>query len=377
MGKLISELESITGRKCFDTYRRCLDRERNELVEYDSFEHQFMREQGETQRINGPRDIKGIAIEWLKREPAIKFFMDGSRRTYKIADLQISSQVFPIIAGQVGVAVCRRDNKHLSPCETMMHVVVAFPNKLDSEGKGWKQEKAFFANLANQLNARQDRIKIDAVLSYSTMANENFEDKGIARIQDYMIEREKEMVQRLVKENLITQYYVIKDGSLEYNKISNKNDPFTFNRIRSNYRRVIGVSKSFNPELAKLKNNRSAAGLIANLKPFERTPAAMYQTDRVDGKFAVWYVRLRNARKTRGPFDGIVKVEKILVSEQEEEYGLETREVDNISAWLMNERNPVCYGKDDRWANHLYPIYLTESYIKSQYMGTLRFINSF
>lgn len=103
----------------------------------------------------------------------------------------------------------------------------------------------------------------------------------------------------------------------------------------------------------------------------------MYQTDRVDGKFAVWYVRLRNARKTRGPFDGIVKVEKILVSEQEEEYGLETREVDNISAWLMNERNPVCYGKDDRWANHLYPIYLTESYIKSQYMGTLRFINSF
>ena len=45
-----------------------------------------MREQGETQRINGPRDIKGIAIEWLKREPAIKFFMDGSRRTYKIAD---------------------------------------------------------------------------------------------------------------------------------------------------------------------------------------------------------------------------------------------------------------------------------------------------
>lgn len=377
MGNFINALESITERKCFDTFRRCLDKERNELLEYDFFDHQFMREQGETERINGPRDVRQRADEWLQRELAIKFFMDGSRRTYKIADLQIGSQVFPIIAGQVGVAVCRRDNKHLYPCEIIMHVVVAFPDKLNTEGKGGKQERAFFADLTNQINSKQDRIKIDYVLSYSTMANENFEDKGIARIQEYMIEREKEMVQRLVKENLITQSYLIKDGSLEYNKISNKDDPFTFNRIRSNYRRVIGVSKSFNPELAKLKNNRSAAGLIANLKPFQRTPAAMYQTDRVDGKFAVWYLRLRNARKSRGPFDGIVKVEKILVSPHEEEYGLDTREVDNISAWLMNERNPVCYGKDDRWANHLYPIYLTENYIKSKYMGTSRFINSF
>lgn len=377
MGNFINALESITERKCFDTFRRCLDKERNELLEYDFFDHQFMRDQGETERINGPRDVRKRADEWLQRELAIKFFMDGSRRTYKIADLQIGSQVFPIIAGQVGVAVCRRDNKHLYPCEIMMHVVVAFPDKLNTEGKGGKQERAFFADLTNQINSKQDRIKIDYVLSYSTMANENFEDKGIARIQEYMIEREKEMVQRLVKENLITQSYLIKDGSLEYNKISNKDDPFTFNRIRSNYRRVIGVSKSFNPELAKLKNNRSAAGLIANLKPFQRTPAAMYQTDRVDGKFAVWYLRLRNARKSRGPFDGIVKVEKILVSPHEEEYGLDTREVDNISAWLMNERNPVCYGKDDRWANHLYPMYLTENYIKSKYMGTSRFINSF
>jgi hypothetical protein len=117
--------------------------------------------------------------------------------------------------------------------------------------------------------------------------------------------------------------------------------------------------------------------MIANLKQFERTPAAMYKTDRVDGKFAVWYVRLRDPRKHRGPFDGIVKVEKILVTDKEAEYGLDSSEVDNISAWLVNERNPVCYGKDDRWANHLYPVYLTETYIKSKYRSTAHFINLF
>jgi len=51
--------------------------------------------------------------------------------------------------------------------------------------------------------------------------------------------------------------------------------------------------------------------------------------------------------------------------------------VDNISAWLVNERNPVCYGKDDRWANHLYPVYLTETFIKSKYRGTAHFLNLF
>ena len=71
------------------------------------------------------------------------------------------------------------------------------------------------------------------------------------------------------------------------------------------------------------------------------------------------------------------KVEKILVSESEQEYGLNTEEVDLISANLINERNPVCYGKDARWANHLYPVYLTETFIKSKYLSNEYFINLF
>ena len=378
MGNVIKVLEQETGKTCFDTYRRCLDHERASLIEYDEFSHQFMKEQGETERFSGVRDIRQIATDWQARQPAFRLFMDGSRRTYKIADMPIGPQVFPIIAGQVGVAVCKRENRVLSPCRFTLHVVLAVPDKLDTEGKNEKQHRAFLVNLAQKLNLNQSRVKLDAVLLYPTKANENFEDKGIARIQEYMIEQEKEMVQALVQAHIINdRSWLIKDGSLEYNRISNQNDPFVFNRIRSNYKRVVGVSKSFNPELAKLKNGRSAAGIIAKLQPYERTPAAMYRTERVDGKFAVWYVRLREPRKTRGPFDGIVKVEKILVSDDELEYGLETSEVDNISAWLMNERNPVCYGKDDRWANHLYPVYLTETFIKSKYRGNIHFINLF
>ena len=43
------------------------------------------------------------------------------------------------------------------------------------------------------------------------------EDSGIARIQDYMIESEKEMVAELVKAGKLNQdNYLLKDGSLEY-----------------------------------------------------------------------------------------------------------------------------------------------------------------
>ena len=79
----------------------------------------------------------------------------------------------------------------------------------------------------------------------------------------------------------------------------------------------------------------------------------------------------------QSPYDGVVKIEKILVSDKEIEYGLETDEVDNISAQIINESFPVCYGQDSRWAKHLYPIYLTEQYAKSKYISDLHFINLF
>ena len=57
-----------------------------------------MSDQGETARYGAPRDVSTIANVWQESEPAFRLFLDGSRRTYKIADIPIGSQVFPIIA---------------------------------------------------------------------------------------------------------------------------------------------------------------------------------------------------------------------------------------------------------------------------------------
>lgn len=70
-------------------------------------------------------------------------------------------------------------------------------------------------------------------------------------------------------------------------------------------------------------------------------------------------------------------VEKVLVTEEENEVGIDSELVDLLSAYIINERNPVCYGADLRWANHIYPIYLTESFVKSKYLSTESFLHLF
>jgi hypothetical protein len=187
----------------------------------------------------------------------------------------------------------------------------------------------------------------------------------------------------LTAKNLLNEdNYLLKDGSLQY-KPMQTGEHKELTKIKNNYRRVIGVSKSFNPELFRDKNNKSNASVIANLGLYHRTPAYMFQHSIEkqsyfgNYKFSIWYVRIRDKKRTESPFAGVVKIEKILITDVENEEGLDSALVDVITSNIINERNPVCYGNDKRWANHLYPVYMTEQFIKSQYLSDLHFLNLF
>ncbi len=212
--------------------------------------------------------------------------------------------------------------------------------------------------------------------------NDNkFEDRGTACIQDRMCRLEKEMVAKLVQKGKLNQdNYLIKDGSLEYkpNK-ETRNDKRKSETFKKNYNWVLGVSKNFNPEVCVDTDGKSNPGFIADLPLYSRTPVACFENSDLFGdmKFAVWYIRLRDKSRTRTAFDGIVKVEKMLVTHDEIKNGIDSEVVDTLSALIINERNPVCYGSDLRWANHIYPIYLTESFIKSRYLSTESFLHLF
>ena len=376
-----------TNGKCYQSFRYCADEEsRMPTLAYEDKEFTLVKNSyGETD--TGLKTIKNVETHSKKiinSDPLFHFFLDGSRRTYKIDDIELNGHVYPIIAGQIGVACCQRKSpdqfKHK---EVERKLVLSLP-KAANPNAG--EAKLFFNNLKDKVNKlptlTKREIKFDKILFYDSKEQKDgtkYEHLGIATIQDEMIESEKKIVASLYDKSLINaNRYLVKDGSLQYTP-SKTSDFKELSKFKNHYKSVVGVSKMFNPELCKNKEGKSNADKIAELKLFHRTPAYKYQTEIVgnDVFFAIWYVRIREKEYSASPFAGILKIEKILITEDEMGNGLDSQEVDFITANIINERNPVCYGKDDRWANHLYPIYLTETFIKSKYLSDINFLNLF
>jgi hypothetical protein len=388
--KVLQFIADETNGKCYASHRYCSDDEiRIPTLDYEDRGTEFTLVKGQLGETDtGLKVTKNLADKAKKiinDEPLFHFFLDGSRRTYKVDDIEINRNVYPIVAGQIGVACCQRfplpeDRFKCNEFEPKM--VLSLPNAANPSAS---DAKLFFNSLTTKVNKlptlEKRKIQLKKILSYDSKKqddNTKYEHLGIATIQDEMIETEKKIVAALYDKSLInTNRYLIKDGSLQYTPMG-KGDFKELTKYKNHYKCVIGVSKSPNFTLCKDKDGKSNADKIAEMALFHRTPVYKYKNERIgDVCFAIWYVRIRDKKYSSSPFSGILKLEKILITDEETENGLDSQEVDLITANIINERNPVCYGKDDRWANHLYPVYLTESFIKSRYLSDINFLNLF
>ena len=228
-------------------------------------------------------------------------------------------------------------------------------------------------------------IKISKILLYPTDGPEvgdindknRFKNSGIARIQNEMTDTEQLMVHELCKKNFISsENWLLKDGSLQYNPNYSNLEKSEWNTMRANYQYVVGVSKSFDHDLLRNFENKKMSQIIAELKPFERTKAYKHQSKQCKDIFcAIWYVRLRkhDYRDTR--FSDVIKCE--LIMQNNGQTLVDTDLINALSANLIREAYPVCFGSDSRWGNHLYPIYLTETFCKSQYINSSVFLGLF
>lgn len=387
MDKVLDIVANETNGKCYMSFRYCADDEiRVPTLDFGTEEKEIRivpKEHGETDTsLEKSKNLKALADEISV--PLFSFFLDGSRRTYKIDDIEINKSIYPVMAGQVGVACCQREtSSKFRPAEYEYGLVLSLPRAANPHSG---DASLFFNALAIKIN-KTERIKkagvrISKILSYDSRKQEDgkkYEHLGIATIQDEMIETEKRIVADLSQKNLINpDRYLIKDGSLQYVPSSKSSNFKELSKYKSHYKCVVGVSKSFNPELCLDRAGKSTADKIADLPLYHRTPAYKFQSERVgEVKFAVWYVRIRERKYTNSPFSGVLKIEKILITDLEKEKGLDSAEVDLITANIIRERNPVCYGTDSRWANHLYPVYLTEAFIKSKYLSDIYFLHLF
>ncbi|MDD3230389.1 MAG: hypothetical protein PHE09_14395 [Oscillospiraceae bacterium] len=387
--KIMTMLAQATGGKSYKAHKYGLDHAERPFIDYgeDSIVWKKTAENHKPpHRTYVP--LRELSIKLARREEQLlTFFLDGSRRVFKVDDIAYMqsggrSVIYPVIAGQIGVGCCRRINKRIVPEKFKREIVLSMPDIANADGK-----PGFFPATAQKINECSELkrlgIEFSTILPYRTAKNSDkkFEDRGTACIQDRMGEREKELVAELVREGKLNQdNYLVKDGSLEYRPAKeDRADRKKYQIFKNNYNWVLGVSKNFNPEVCIDINGKPNPGFIADLPLYHRTPVACFENPDFFGdiQFAVWYIRIRDKAQTRTPFDGIIKVEKMLVTQEEIDEGVDSTLVDTLSAYLINERNPVCYGSDLRWANHLYPIYLTESYVKSKYLSADSFLHLF
>jgi hypothetical protein len=253
-------IASETNGKSYQSLKFCHD---DFLRDASTYEKQEItcKQIGETEHFKETKSLKAYADKVLKNQPLFRYFLDGARRTYKIDEIAYNKRIYPILAGQIGVGCCVRLSADNFKVQKLEHkLVVCLPYIADKDG----QRDKFFVALADKVNnhpkLKKTGQQFDDFLYYkSTTETAKYEDLGIARIQDQMIDLEKKIVANLTIDNLLNEdSYLIKDGSLEYQKMKT-GDYKDLSIIKSNYTRVVGVSKRFDPEMCVDRHGKSNA----------------------------------------------------------------------------------------------------------------------
>jgi hypothetical protein len=365
MGQILKIIEQHSGGKCFYSDRYTLDH----LIppEYQDKDEEFKGDKVfETDNYTG----KNRLLEYNESTSSLfSYFLDGTRRTYKIADFASrDNKYLPIVAGQIGTAVCFRKNKKLKKYKLLKKNVLAVPDRLGGE----------FDTIRNEIKKIQRyNHSINEIVKYQYRPNPErpFENLAIAKIQFEMLNMEIELISEMVNSNkLHSNKMLVIDGSLQFSCVKEDDENI--------FRNVIGVSKTFNPHLQDiLKTKKKEIGHhLANLKFGERTSVYKYEPEgkrKKKIKIGAWYLRIREKKYSKNPLDGVIKIEKIATTNNEKEDGFDTYDIDEISRAILLERNVTCFGNDERWANHLYPIYLTELLLKNSFASSQYFLNIF
>lgn len=301
------------------------------------------------------------------------FFMDGSRRTYKIGDIVLESKkIYPVVVAQVraGCTVRGENKKIHSYGEHSRKNLLLLSDKINEVDFREIRERILRTQMAQNLNLDVIQYHFDPLKNAIPV------NAAIAKANTIMHDMEISILDNMVRSGRLDTYkMLIVDGPLQFIKQDTGKPEFA-----DLFYNVVGVSKSFDPMLptsSKAKRGVTQIGAeLLKLDYGERTPVFLKENSK-HRKFGCWYLRIRPKNRVSNPLEGIIKIEKMAMVEDIDKEGLDTAVVDNISLSLLNEGSPTCYGKDERWASHLYPMYLTETLIKSSFESDIVFINNF
>ena len=280
--QVINETIRQADVECLPCDRVNLDYDRREYRDSDEHRASDLFE-------DPPPTSRTIRIPQISSSsPSIfRYFLDGSRRTYQMADLLVRGRYLPMIAGQVGVGVVLRDSgeDHVKPVRDLcsFRSVLAFPDNFTAED---------LRNISQQIHG-ESGCDFE-LLRYTVKEDHDPVDLGIAKIMSDMADHELAAVHRLSDMRLLhSSSLLVKDGPLRYKR----GRGFDVTQFRN----VIGVSKTFRPSFAvgTGRGKRDVGAITASLDMGERTP--VFKTLEEDRFIGMWYLRIRPRAKMTNP----------------------------------------------------------------------------
>ncbi|MCM1505903.1 MAG: hypothetical protein NC177_02030, partial [Ruminococcus flavefaciens] len=148
--KVMQMLAEETGGRSYKAHKYGLDHAERPVIDY-SEDAVVWEKMAETSH-NLPKYISLEKNMTECSEQYLTYFLDGSRRVYKVDDHSYSvsrdrSKIFPIIAGQIGVGCCKRVDRIITPEQFHREIVISVPDIANADGKA-----GFFEGMAIKLS---------------------------------------------------------------------------------------------------------------------------------------------------------------------------------------------------------------------------------
>ena len=289
----------------------------NESLDLDHYyqepyqdENDEIKEMGKPFETDESKKIRNLDLLNEDRSySGFSYFMDGSRRTYKIGDMVLDGKkIYPVVVAQVRAGCTMRDNhkKIHTYGQVLRKNLLLLSDKMNEVDFQEIRQRILKTQMAKELHLDIVRYHFDSSKD-SVPVN-----AAIAKANSLMHDMEIDILGDMVNSNvLVPNHMLIVDGPLQFIRQDSGKPEFA-----DMFYNVVGVSKSFDPMLPTSgKNKRGGTQIGAELLKLEygqRTPVFLKENSK-HRKFGCWYLRIRPKNRTKGPLEGIIKVEKMAI----------------------------------------------------------------
>lgn len=301
-----------------------------------------------------PRDEQlEVSDSPLGTRPLFRYFLDGSMRTTNAGYVvDPKNRFLPIFIAQIGVAATKFDNTKIA-LKTYKDRNILFLPETFSDADIREARR-----LVRQI-AQRSRLPLELDLQcYEVEDKKPPIDGARKKVLSTMHNMEIDLIADLASSGEVTRDSLLMiDGSLQFYK--------NLEHAKEAFHNVVGVAKSF--DLNHSIGKGQVGTLVATLKLHHRTPARKIGHRNLS--IGAWYMRLHSTRAhtSLAATDGVVKIEVFPEAATGAEPVLDTNRCNLISKNVLALRHPTTPWTDPRWASHLYPIHVTENYIKTRF----------